>query len=421
MKKKVLFAGAALFFGLTACRYQTSTTAGTWIDSVEEVAVYQLLSTASELADSMKMPRTAWAGYELPFLEEQLEHKVNIDSIHPNPAKELLGKRRLCTISDWTSGFFPGTLWYAYELTGNDSLKMQAIRFTNKLNNVRYMKGTHDVGFMVNCSYGNALRLTPNDTIKPLLVETANNLCSRFDSIIGCIRSWDFGTWHFPVIIDNMMNLELLFNVSKLTGDPKYADIAVRHARTTMANHFRPDHTCYHVVSYNADGTVERKQTFQGKSDESAWSRGQGWAVYGYTLCYKETKDTAFLQQAIQVADMIIHRTTTSDAIPYWDFDAPAMSNTPRDASAAAVIASAFLDLSTLVPDSSKYFIHAEKILKSLSGKDYLAVKGNNAGFILKHSTGSLPHGSEIDVPLNYADYYYLEALLKYLKIRNDE
>lgn len=226
MKKKVLFAGAALFFGLTACRYQTSTTTGTWIDSVEEVAVYQLLSTASELADSMKMPRTAWAGYELPFLEEQLEHKVNIDSIHPNPAKELLGKRRLCTISDWTSGFFPGTLWYAYELTGNDSLKMQAIRFTNKLNNVRYMKGTHDVGFMVNCSYGNALRLAPNDTIKPLLVETANNLCSRFDSIIGCIRSWDFGTWHFPVIIDNMMNLELLFNVSKLTGDPKYADIA---------------------------------------------------------------------------------------------------------------------------------------------------------------------------------------------------
>lgn len=164
---------------MTACRYQTSTTTGTWIDSVEEVAVYQLLSTASELVDSMKMPRTAWAGYELPFLEEQLEHKVNIDSIHPNPAKELLGKRRLCTISDWTSGFFPGTLWYAYELTGNDSLKMQAIRFTNKLNNVRYMKGTHDVGFMVNCSYGNALRLAPNDTIKPLLVETANNLCSR--------------------------------------------------------------------------------------------------------------------------------------------------------------------------------------------------------------------------------------------------
>ena len=421
MKKNDLFVGAVLLLGLTACHPQASTTSEVWIDNAEEVAVYQLLSTAGELADSLKMPRTAWAGYELPFLEEQLEHKVNVDSIHPNPDKALLGKRRLCPVSDWTSGFFPGSLWYAYELTGNDSLKAQAIRFTNKLNNVRYMKNTHDVGFMVNCSYGNALRLAPNDTIKQLLMETADNLCSRFDSTIGCIRSWDFGTWHFPVIIDNMMNLELLFNVSKLTGNPKYADIAVRHARTTMANHFRPDYTCYHVVSYNADGTVEHKQTFQGKADDSSWSRGQGWAVYGYTLCYKETKDTAFLRQAVHVADMIMRRTTTTDAVPYWDFDAPVKEDTPRDASAAAVIASAFLDLSTLVPDGDKYFAHAEKILKNLSGQDYLAVKGNNAGFILKHSTGSLPHGSEIDVPLNYADYYYLEALNKYVKMKSEE
>ncbi len=421
MKKNDLFVGTVLLLGLTACHHQASTTSEAWIDNVEEVAVYQLLSTANELADSMKMPRTAWAGYELPFLEEQLEHKVNIDSIHPNPAKALLGKIRLCPVSDWTSGFFPGSLWYAYELTGNDSLKMQAIRFTNKLNDVRYMKNTHDVGFMVNCSYGNALRLAPNDTIKQLLVETADNLCSRFDSTIGCIRSWDFGTWHFPVIIDNMMNLELLFNVSKLTGDMKYADIAARHARTTMANHFRSDYTCYHVVSYKADGTVEHKQTFQGKADDSSWARGQGWAVYGYTLCYKEVKDTAFLQQAVHIADMIMRRTTTTDAVPYWDFDAPVKEDTPRDASAAAVIASAFLDLSTLVPDGDKYFAHAEKILKSLSGQDYLAVKGNNAGFILKHSTGSLPHGSEIDVPLNYADYYYLEALNKYVKMKNEK
>ena len=321
----------------------------------------------------------------------------------------------MCSLADWTSGFFPGSLWYAYELTGNDSLKAQAIRFTNKLNLVRYMKNTHDVGFMVNCSYGNALRLAPHDSIVQVMVETADNLCSRFDSVVGCIRSWDFGTWHYPVIIDNMMNLELLFKASKLTGNPKYADIAVTHAITTMKNHFRPDYSCYHLVSYNSDGSVETKQTFQGKNDNSSWSRGQGWAVYGYTLCYKETKDTAFLQQAVRVADMIMRRITTEDCIPYWDLDAPIQLDTPRDASAAAVIASALIDLSGLVQDGDKYFDYARRILESLSGKDYLAAKGTNAGFILQHSTGSLPHGSEIDVPLNYADYYYLEALNKYV------
>ncbi len=418
MKIKTLIAGITLLSVLASCHDNETKPDMKWIENAEDVAVFQLLSTARDLQDSMKMPRTAWSGYELQFLEKQLEHKVNTDSIHPNPDREMLGKRRLCPMSDWTSGFFPGSLWYAYELTGDDSIKAQAIRFTNKLNVVRYMKNTHDVGFMAYCSYGNAMRLAPNDTIKQLLVETADNLCDRFDQNIGCIRSWDFGTWNFPVIIDNMMNLDLLYNVSKMTGNKKYADIATRHARTTMANHFRPDYTCWHVVSYKPDGTVERKQTHQGKSDDSSWSRGQGWAVYGYTLCYKETGDTTFLKQAVNVADMIMRRTTTKDAVPYWDFDAPVMDDTPRDASAAAVIASAFIDLSLLAEDGKKYFDHAEKILKSLSGKDYLANKGNNAGFILKHSTGSLPHGSEIDTPLNYADYYYLEAILKYLKAK---
>lgn len=415
MRKNYLLIGTALLFGLTACKNHTSVSHDTWIEQAEDAAVYQLLSTAADLEDSLKMPRTVWAGYELQFLEKQLEHKVNADSIHPNPSQELIGKRRLCSLADWTSGFFPGSLWYAYELTGNDSLKAQAIRFTNKLNLVRYMKNTHDVGFMVNCSYGNALRLAPNDSIVQVMVETADNLCSRFDSVVGCIRSWDFGTWHYPVIIDNMMNLELLFKASKLTGNPKYADIAVTHAITTMKNHFRPDYSCYHLVSYNSDGSVETKQTFQGKNDNSSWSRGQGWAVYGYTLCYKETKDTAFLQQAVRVADMIMRRITTEDCIPYWDLDAPIQLDTPRDASAAAVIASALIDLSGLVQDGDKYFDYARRILESLSGKDYLAAKGTNAGFILQHSTGSLPHGSEIDVPLNYADYYYLEALSKYV------
>ena len=416
MKNKTyLLAAFALLTGMTGCNNKPTTENG-WLEHAKEIAKVQLLTTAQELQDSVKMPRTTWTGYELSFLEEQLGHKVYLDSIHPNPAKELLGKRRLCNILDWTSGFFPGSLWYAYELTGDQQLKEQAIRYTNWMNPIRYVKGTHDIGFMINCSYGNALRLAPNDTIKNVLIETADNLCSRFDPTIGCIRSWDFGDWNFPVIIDNMMNLELLFNVAKLTGDSKYRDVAVAHAKTTMKNHFRPDYTCYHVVSYNPDGTVEKKQTHQGKNDESAWARGQSWAVYGYTLCYEETGDSAFLQHAVHVADMIMQRVKNDDLIPYWDFDAPDTPQTPRDASAAAVTASALINLSKDVADGQKYFDYAERILQNLSGKQFLAEEGQNEGFVLMHSTGSLPHGSEIDTPINYADYYYLEALNKYVK-----
>lgn len=413
-----ILSSAFLLIGMCSCNQSVSTPSDGWVENALDVASYQLKQTAMQLKDSTMLPRTTWTGYTLPFLEQQLEHKVNIDSLHANPPEQLLGKLRLCNIYDWTSGFFPGSLWYAYELTGNDSLKAQAILFTNKLNPVRYLKGTHDIGFMINCSYGNALRLAPNDTIKKVLVETADNLYARFNPTIGCIRSWDFGEWNFPVIIDNMMNLELLFNASRLTGDTKYSDAAIQHARTTMQHHFRPDYTCYHVVSYNNDGTIETKQTHQGKNDESAWSRGQGWAVYGYTLCYKESQDSSFLQQALHVADMIIQRNTTADRIPYWDFDAPNTPETPRDASAAAVTASAFIDLSELVPNGQKYLDYACQILQSLSSKDYLAGKGENAGFVLKHSTGSLPHGSEIDTPINYADYYYLEAIKRYLDIQ---
>ena len=186
-----------------------------------------------------------------------------------------------------------------------------------------------------------------------------------------------------------------------------------------MNNHFRPDYTSWHVVSYNNDGTVERKQTWQGKNDDSAWSRGQGWGVYGYTACFRETKDSTYLEFARNIADMIMSRVKTDDAIPYWDYMAPVTPETPRDASAAAVTASALLELSTFVADGQKYFDYAEKILKSLSSDAYLAKPGTNGGFILMHSTGSLPNGSEIDVPLNYADYYYLEALKRYMDLKH--
>lgn len=392
-----------------------------WTDKAIDTAVYQLNLTARQLKGSGMLPRTTWTRYDIDFLASQLEKEPETfaDSLWANPPADSVGRLKPCGIIDWTSGFFPGSLWYAYELSGEETMKEEAEYYTNLLYPVRKFKGSHDVGFMINCSYGNALRLAPADTIAPVIVETADNLVGRFDERIGCIRSWDFGSWNYPVIIDNMMNLDLLFNAGRITGNPVYAQTAATHARTTMKNHFRPDYTSWHVVSYNDDGTVERRQTHQGKNDGSAWTRGQGWGVYGYTSCFRETGDSSFLAQAVHIADMIMERNTAEDYIPYWDFDAPVTENTPRDASAAAVIASAFLELSTFVPeDGGKYFTYAENILKSLSSDRYLAEKGTNAGFILKHSTGSLPNGTEIDAPLNYADYYYLEALKRYLDIR---
>ena len=391
-----------------------------WIGNGIRTAAAQLELTAEEVDGTGMLPRSIHEGYDMTDLCMQLgrDSLTFKDSLKAQPTADMEGKRRLCGIYDWTSGFFPGSLWYAYELTGDEKLKEEAVKFTNLLNPVRYYDGTHDLGFMIGCSYGNALRLSPADTIRNVITETADNLISRFDPEIGCIRSWDFGTWNFPVIIDNMMNLDLLFLASRLTGDDKYKDIAIRHADTTMKNHFRDDYTSWHVVSYNDDGTVERRQTHQGKDDNSSWARGQAWAVYGYTACFRETGDSTYLDFAEHIADMIMSRVTTEDAIPYWDYDAPAGPDTPRDASAAAVTASGLLELSTFAADGQKYYDYAVKILKSLSSPAYLAKAGENEGFVLMHSTGSLPHGSEIDVPLNYADYYYLEAMKRYLSLK---
>src|SRR5690606_14617635 len=249
--------------------------------------------------------------------------------------------------------------------------------------------------------------------------------------------SWDGETlWKYPVIIDNMMNLDLLFYVSKLTGDPKYRNVAISHADKTMKYHFREDYSTYHVVDYDAKtGEVLHQQTNQGYSDNSTWSRGQAWAIYGYTLMYRETKDPKYLEHAKNVADFYInHPNLPEDKIPYWDFNVEQEGYTPdwdykgqnklnyipRDASAAAITTSALFELSTFVEgeEKQKYFGAAEEMLKSLSSKEYLAEPGTNSGFLLKHSVGSFPHNNEIDVPLIYADYYFLEALLRYKNIK---
>lgn len=319
----------------------------------------------------------------------------------------------------WCSGFFPGELWYLYENNPSPELKKYAELFTKRLEKVQYVTDNHDVGFMLYCSYGNGYRLTKNPDYKKVLVTGANSLSTRYRSAVKAIRSWEFNKakWQYPVIIDNMMNLELLTWTGKTTGEDRFAQIAIDHANTTMANHFRPDYSCYHVVSYDTiTGIPHLKQTHQGYADESAWARGQSWALYGYTMMARETGKPEYLAQAKHIAHFLMnHSNMPADKIPYWDFDSPDIPNTPRDASAAAIMASALIELSQLdqSQEAKNYLDFAEQQIRSLSSPEYLAEKGTNCNFVLKHSTGHLPGNSEVDVPLSYADYYYVEALMR--------
>ncbi|WP_026903182.1 glycoside hydrolase family 88 protein [Pedobacter glucosidilyticus] len=327
------------------------------------------------------------------------------------------GELKLVPSRDWTSGFFPGELWYLYEYTKNPKWLNAAKIFTADIEREKLNATTHDMGFKVFCSFGNAYRLTKDNYYKDVIIQSAKTLATRFNPKVGAIRSWDHNAdkWDFPVIIDNMLNLELLFEATKLTGDSSFHKIAVTHANTTLKNHFRPDYSTYHVISYNPQtGAVEKKNTHQGYSHESAWARGQAWALYGYTLCYRYTKDKAYLKQAENIAKYIFtHKNLPADLIPYWDFDAPEIPNEPRDVSAATVIASGLYELSKYSNNNKFYVDKANTILKNLSTK-YIAPKGTHKGFVLLHSTGSKPHNGEIDVPIIYAEYYYLEALLRF-------
>lgn len=331
------------------------------------------------------------------------------------------GKLKLVPSKDWTSGFFPGELWYLYELTGKDKWKMEARAFTNPIEQEKFNGKTHDMGFKVYCSFGNAYRIEKEEKDKEVLIQAAKTLITRFNPKVGAIRSWDHNKdkWDFPVIIDNMLNLELLFEATKITGDSTYHNIAVSHANTTLKNHFRPDNSCFHVIGYNPEtGEVEKKNTHQGYSHDSAWARGQGWAIYGYTMCYRYTKDKRYLEQAEKVATFLFtNKNMPKDLIPYWDFDAPEIPNEPRDVSAATVIASALYELSSYSENGKDYYKKADTMMKNIC-KEYTSKKGTNFGFILDHSTGSKPHNSEIDVPIIYADYYYLEALLRQKKFK---
>lgn len=334
---------------------------------------------------------------------------------------DKLGRMVYIPIDDWCSGFFPGSLCYLYQLTNDKSWLLQSRRFTEALDSIQYLTWHHDVGFMIGSSYLNIYRLNPNKAYKKAIIQTAKSLCTRFRKKAGVIQSWNVDRgwqskrgWTCPVIIDNMMNLELLFEATRLSGDSTYWKVAVSHANKTLENQFRKDGSCYHVVDYDPNnGAVLHRQTAQGYADNSAWARGQAWAVYGYTVCYRYTHDRKYLDQAVKTLNFVMQNPNLpEDLIPYWDFDAPNIPNEPRDVSSAACIASALYEMNNYLPDNG-YTSLADRIIRSLSSPEYRAPLGKNGCFLLMHSVGSIPHNNEIDVPLNYADYYFLEALTR--------
>lgn len=340
-------------------------------------------------------------------------------------------------LNSWTSGFFPGSLWYTYEYTRDEKMRALAEAHTSRLSGIVGMQTHHDIGFQVNSSFGNAYRITGDQKYLPVIRDAANKLATRFSPVVGCIKSWDNPKWDYPVIVDNMMNLELLLLGDELFGIDSLTNIAKTHANTTMKNHFRTDKSSYHLVGYNpVDGSVVVKQTVQGFSNESAWSRGQAWGLYGYTMMAARTGEHAYLEHAEKIAAFVIPL-LVDDAVPYWDFNAPGTPNAfsaetdghpedyrwkegdriEKDASAGAVIASALVQLSQLTSDkkaAKTYLQTAERILRSLASDEYLAGVGENGGYLLRHSVTNLHANSGVDIPLTYADYYFLEALLRF-------
>lgn len=347
------------------------------------------------------------------------------------------GSTSVVDMYDWTSGFFPGSLWYLYELTGDTLWRNNAEKWTYKLEPLKTYTANHDIGFMMYCSYGNAERLAPKPQYKDILIESAKSLTTRYSDKVQSIKSWDGGRawgdttrWTFPVIIDNMMNLDLLFYASKVSGDKQFYDIAVKHASTTMKNHFREDFGSFHVVDYDTiTGNVRFKGTNQGFSDNSTWARGQAWGIYGFSMVYRETKDSAYLNTAIQLADYFIKH-LPEDFIPLWDFNIGQNGYTPKgksyavesqqklkDTSAAAIASSALFELGEATQNKS-YIDTAIKILHSLSSPIYRASLNTNADFLIKHSVGNYPKKSELDTSISYTDYYFLEALVRYKNLK---
>lgn len=382
--------------------------------------IYCIITSCSHQKPMIKV-----ADESLDFSKKQYALMTEVMKDKPGQLPRTIDDKGKLITNDshwWTSGFYPGSLWYLFEYSGDENIKSDAIMMTARVEKEKFTTDNHDVGFILNCSFGNGLRLTGEDLYNEVLLTGARSLSTRFRPNIGCIQSWaSTSKWECPVIIDNMMNLELLMWAFKYSKDSSFYHIAVSHADTTMKYHFRPDYSSYHVVSYDTiTGKVQARQTSQGAGDESAWSRGQSWGLYGYTMMYRETKLDRYLKQAQHIADFLINNPNLpEDKIPYWDYDAPGIPYAERDASAGAIMASALIELSGFTggDKGNEYLQVAEAQLRSLSSPAYMAKLGENGDFILMHSVGSMPAMSEVNAPLPYADYYFIEALLRFRKL----
>lgn len=385
--------------------------------------IFILLMASGSLFAQKKQKMSVLIDQQFHFAVEQygvLKHNIASGEM-PRTFNPITGKVVTSDTKWWCSGFYPGSLLYIYEYTKNPEIKVEAERQLAVLEKEKHYTGNHDLGFMMYCSFGNAYRLFHKAEDKATIDTSAMSLATRYRPSIKSIQSWDSNELlKCPVIIDNMMNLEMLCWVSDNGGDKRFKEIAISHANTTLKTHFRADNSSYHLVDYDLKtGQIIKKITWQGLADSSAWARGQGWGLYGYTMMYRFTKDKNYLDQARKIAAFLInHPNLPADKIPYWDYNAPNTPTQYRDASAGALIASALLELGqyTGAKEKKLYVNTAETMLRSLASDKYRAKLGENGGFLLLHSVGHMPNKTEIDVPLTYADYYYLEALLRYKK-----
>ncbi len=379
------------------------------------------METALEKALPGIFERSAAHYRALDAAATPLAKDANGKDRYPHGYRAAKGELDMRSIFSWTSGHFPGSLWYLYEATGDAAFRDRAIFWTERLAPNSTADTNHDLGFIMYCSYGNARRLLKTDKYDAILVETAETLCSRYNEGLGLIRSWGkrTETKDFRVIPDNLMNLELLEAATRMSGNAKFDKVARSHATVTSKHHFRADGGCYHVLDYDqVTKRVKGVTRGQGASTETAWSRGQSWSIYGYTMMYRETREPLFLAMAQKCADFAVDNVNMpDDGVPYWDYGAPGEE---RDSSAGAIMASGLLELSTFVPGEkgAKYRAFAVKALTSLASPAYFAAQGENGDFLLKHGVGSKPSNSEIDTPLNYGDYYFLEGLLRFKRLR---
>jgi len=334
-------------------------------------------------------------------------------------------EKGLQPIGDWTSGFYPGCLWLIYAYTHASNMEQKAAEATAMLAKEQYNITDHDIGFRIYCSYGRGYLQTKSAAYRNVIIQSAKSAITRYNPTVKAIMSWTPNIqrdWKFPVIIDNMMNLQLLLMATELSSDTTYRNVAIHHALTTLKNQYRTNNSCSHVVDYDPQTGEKRKMDWNnGNNDPStaAWSRGQSWGLYGFTFMYKYTHQKVFLDQAEKIAAYILSNPNLpADKVPYWDYTATPGTATVRDASAAALLASALMQLSEVAPQNSKhYFKSGEQILVSLASPAYLNQSGKG-DYLLKHATGNFLQQSEVDGSLIYADYYFLEALSYYKKLR---